>query len=104
MRRTLAAIEQLFSRNMRGMRRMGSAAIDLAWVACGRFDAFFEYQLAPWDYCAGRLLIEEAGGRCSDRTGRPLEIQSGNILATNPHLFEVLLDAVGWPATSATCA
>jgi myo-inositol-1(or 4)-monophosphatase len=97
MRRTLAAIETLFSRNMRGMRRMGSAAIDLAWVACGRFDAFFEYQLAPWDYGAGKLIIEEAGGRCSDRTGQPLEIESGHIIATNPHLFEALLDAVKWP-------
>lgn len=96
MRRTLASIGGLFSRNVRGIRRMGSAAIDLAWVACGRFDGFFEYQLAPWDYSAGKLLIEEAGGRCSDRSGAPLRIDSGHIIASNRQLFEAVLDAVNW--------
>jgi len=76
---------------------MGSAAIDLAWVACGRFDGFFEYQLAPWDYAAGKLLIEEAGGTCSDRAGRPLEIQSGHVIAGNRHVFDSLSNAVVWP-------
>ena len=92
----LAAIGDLFSRNLRGIRRMGSAAIDLAWVACGRFDGFFEYQLAPWDYSAGKLLIEEAGGKCSDRAGNPLQIQSGHIVASNQDVFADLLETVRW--------
>ena len=51
-----------YARGSRGIRRMGSAAIDLAYVACGRFDLFFEYSLQPWDIAAGLLLVQEAGG------------------------------------------
>ena len=54
MERTLATVDRLFRNRVRGIRRLGSAALDLAWVACGRLDGFFEYQLSPWDY-AGRL-------------------------------------------------
>lgn len=50
----------------RGVRRLGSAALDLAWVACGRFDGYWEMDLAPWDVAAGTLLVREAGGRCED--------------------------------------
>ncbi len=96
MERTLAAIGHLFGNNIRGIRRMGSAAIDLCWVACGRFDGFFEYKLAPWDYAAGALLIEEAGGRCADRTGAPLELGSGHIIAANPHIIDPLIETVRW--------
>ncbi len=55
-----------FMQQTRGLRRMGSAAIDLAYTACGRFEGFFEYGLAPWDVAAGALLVQEAGGRVSD--------------------------------------
>lgn len=96
MEKTLNSIHTLFSRNVRGIRRMGSAAIDLAWVACGRFDGFFEYKLEPWDYSAGKLLIEEAGGRCSDRLGGELQIDSGNVIVSNGKIHELLLDAVRW--------
>jgi len=96
MERTLQSIHTLFSRNVRGIRRMGSAAIDLAWVACGRFDGFFEYRLEPWDYSAGKLLIEEAGGRCSDRSGRELKIDSGNVIASNGRIHDLIVDAVKW--------
>jgi len=58
-----------FAKGSRGLRRMGSAAIDLAYVACGRFDAFFEYSLQPWDIAAGLLLVQEAGGVTSDFMG-----------------------------------
>ncbi len=58
-----------FAKGTRGLRRMGSAAIDLAYVACGRFDAFFEYSLQPWDIAAGLLLVTEAGGNVSDFNG-----------------------------------
>lgn len=96
MRRTLGAIDALFTKNMRGVRRMGSAAIDLAWVACGRYDGFFEYQLKPWDYAAGWLLIEEAGGKCFDRVGNPMHLDACNIIAANPHVAEELVTTVKW--------
>ena len=74
MRRTLRSLERLFERNVRGIRRMGAAALDLCWVACGRTQGFFEYHLEPWDFAAGSLIIEEAGGRCADRHGAPTHV------------------------------
>ena len=96
MRRTLDSIHTLFTRNVRGIRRMGSAAIDLAWVACGRYDGYFEYQLEPWDYAAGMLLIREAGGICTDRSGKALEIDSRHVIATNGSARGLIEDAVRW--------
>jgi myo-inositol-1(or 4)-monophosphatase len=96
MQKTLDTIAHLFSHQIHGIRRMGSAAIDLSWVACGRFDAFFEYTLAPWDYAAGALIIEEAGGRCADRLGAPWQLGSGNIMAANSHIFEQFIKAARW--------
>lgn len=98
MQRTLAAIGALFQKNIRGIRRLGSAALDQAWVACGRMDGFFEYQLSPWDYAAASLIVEEAGGRCSDRAGNRLSIGSGSLIAANSVLFDDLLSTVRWPA------
>src|SRR5947199_9948881 len=66
-----------------GVRRAGSAAIDLAYVACGRLDAFWEFGLKPWDQAAGILLIEEAGGRISDMRGRPTTLTSPHLLSDN---------------------
>lgn len=57
---------RFFMKNTRGIRRFGAAAVDLAWVACGRFEVFFEYGLSPWDVAAGILLVKEAGGELSD--------------------------------------
>jgi myo-inositol-1(or 4)-monophosphatase len=65
------------------VRRDGSAALDLAFVAAGRFDAFWEWDLKPWDVAAGALLIEEAGGRASAIGGGPLDIADGSIVASN---------------------
>ncbi|MDB4533953.1 inositol monophosphatase [Vicingaceae bacterium] len=96
MQRTLATIERLFKNQVRGIRRFGSAALDLAWVACGRFDGFFEYQLAPWDYSAGWFLVEQAGGHCFGRDGQPMSIDAGNILACNSRISEQFLDLVRW--------
>jgi myo-inositol-1(or 4)-monophosphatase len=59
-------IFRFFMKNTRGIRRFGAAAVDLAWVACGRFEVFFEYGLSPWDVAAGILLVKEAGGEISD--------------------------------------
>ena len=83
--------------NMRshGARRPGSAAIDLAYVASGRMDCFWEFHLQPWDLAAGRLLVEEAGGRMTDAEGRPHRLDSPSILASNGHLHEQLLQAFG---------
>jgi myo-inositol-1(or 4)-monophosphatase len=97
MERTLDAIRALFRRNIRGMRRMGGAALDLSWTACGRFAGYFEYQLAPWDYAAGWLLVEEAGGICLDRTGAPLELDSRSVIAASPAIREEFVKLVAWP-------
>lgn len=75
---------------VRGMRRMGSAALDLAYVACGQFDGFWEMCLNPYDIAAGVLLVQEAGGRVSDFTGGEAGIP-GEILATNGSLHDLLV-------------
>ena len=97
MERTLDAIRSLFQANIRGIRRMGAAAIDLAWVACGRFQGFFEYKLAPWDYAAGALLVHEAGGVCRDRTGEPLQLSSGSMIASCATIHSEFTRIVVWP-------
>ena len=66
-----------------GVRRGGSAAIDLAYVACGRLDGFWEFGLKPWDMAAGVLLVEEAGGQVTDMRGGPLALTGDHLLATN---------------------
>ena len=66
-----------------GVRRAGSAALDLAYVACGRLDAFWEFGLNPWDMAAGILLIREAGGTCTDMYGAPLDLRGPTLLADN---------------------
>lgn len=70
-----------------GIRRAGSAALDLAQVACGRYDGFWEFGLNPWDMAAGILLIQEAGGFSSDMKGRQDMLETGHIIAGNPRLF-----------------
>jgi myo-inositol-1(or 4)-monophosphatase len=75
-----------------GMRRFGSAALDLAWVAAGRFDAFWERNLKPWDIAAGILIVREAGGVVSDMDGRDCMLDCGHVLAANDALHRPLLD------------
>jgi myo-inositol-1(or 4)-monophosphatase len=77
---------------VQGLRRGGSAALDMSYVACGRFDGFYEEHLKPWDTAAGLLLIEEAGGRITSFSGGPYDIYASNILASNGRLHEKLLD------------
>ncbi len=74
-----------------GIRRCGAAAIDLAWLAAGRFDGFWERGLQPWDMAAGMLLIEEAGGLISDLNGGRNILASGGIVAGNPVMHRLLL-------------
>jgi len=86
----LQSFRELFMR-VSAVRRVGSAAADLAYLACGRFDGFWELKLNPYDIAAGILLIQEAGGRVSDVTGGSAHFESGNILAANPHIYEDML-------------
>lgn len=73
------------------VRRTGCASLDLCWVACGRLDGYVELSLQPWDYAAGRLLVEEAGGRVTAPDGSPLSLcQGGPLLASNGKLHAVL--------------
>ncbi len=84
-----------------GVRRAGSAALDLAYVAAGRLDAFWEIGLAPWDMAAGSLLITEAGGYVGDLEGNEGYMQSGNIVAANPKLFVEMLKLIASHLTPA---
>ncbi len=78
-----------------GVRRGGSAAIDLAYVACGRLDGFWEFGLNPWDMAAGLLIVREAGGRTSDMLGRPALLEGKHIAATNSAIHDELLSLFG---------
>ncbi|WP_337885853.1 inositol monophosphatase family protein [Fischerella thermalis] len=73
-----------------GVRRSGSASIDLAHVACGRLDGYWERGLSPWDIAAGIIIVREAGGKVTAYDCTPVKIESGRILATNGHLHEIL--------------
>ena len=77
-----------------GVRRPGSAALDLAAVAAGHYDGFWEIGLAPWDMAAGALMIQEAGGLVGDLQGDENYLRSGNIVAGNPKIFAQLLQAL----------
>jgi myo-inositol-1(or 4)-monophosphatase len=77
-----------------GVRRAGAAALDLAYVACGRLDAFWEMGLSPWDMAAGALLIQEAGGLVGDLKGESGFMESGEICASTPKIFAALLEAM----------
>jgi myo-inositol-1(or 4)-monophosphatase len=81
------------------IRRSGSAALDLAYVAAGRYDGYFEIGLKPWDMAAGVLLVHEAGGRYCDFAGRDGIPESGNIVAGNLNVAKALVDAIGQQAT-----
>ena len=80
-----------FTMRAQAVRRDGSAALDLAYVACGRFDGFWEDGLNSWDIAAGALLIEEAGGQLSNYRGAPLDIYSPEVLASNGLIHEVMM-------------
>lgn len=86
----LNLFEQIFPKSG-GVRRAGAASLDLAYVAAGRLDGFWESNLHPWDYAGGVLLIQEAGGRVSDFQGEQAYWDNGNIIAGNPKIFEQLL-------------
>jgi myo-inositol-1(or 4)-monophosphatase len=78
-----------------GLRRFGSAALDLAYVAAGRLDVFLEFNLKPWDVAAGSLIVQEAGGQVSDFTGGDRYVFGGEMLATNGHVHQPMLEILG---------
>ena len=78
----------------RAVRRLGSAAIDLCYVAAGRLDGFWESDLKPWDIAGGALIVTEAGGRITNMTGEPFRSRGGHVLATNGHLHAAMLDVI----------
>lgn len=82
---------EYFMQNSHGARRIGSAAVDLAYVACGRFDAFYEYSLQPWDVAAGAFIVQRAGGRVSDFKGGDNYIFGKELIATNSLVYDEFL-------------
>jgi myo-inositol-1(or 4)-monophosphatase len=89
----VAEMERLTPRVL-GLRRLGAAAVDMAYVACGRFDAYWEQSLNAWDMAAGVVIVEEAGGIVTDTLGRRLELDNGTVLASTPKLHAELLAAL----------
>ena len=78
----------------RAVRRLGSAALDLCYVAAGRFEAFWEQHLKPWDVCAGALIVEEAGGRITGTDGSPFEIAAAHLVASNGRIHDEVLTVI----------
>jgi len=87
----LAALKYFF-KNSSGVRRLGSAATDLAYVSCGRADAFYELNLNPWDVAAGALLVKNAGGKVSDFNGKKNFLFGKEIVSSNPFIYKELLE------------
>ncbi len=79
-------------KNSHGVRRLGTAAVDLAYVACGRYDGFFEYGLRPWDVAAGEIIVRQAGGAVSDFKGNNNHVFGKEIIATNKNTFGEFLE------------
>ena len=89
----MAQLKAMIQRTV-GVRREGSAALDLAYVACGRTDGYWEMNLKPWDIAAGSLLVQEAGGIITDLTGNEGWLESGDILAANPKIMHQMLQVL----------
>ncbi len=92
-----AGLMGLFSRfitRARAVRRLGSAALDLCYVAAGRFDGFWEQKLQPWDVAGGALIVQEAGGRVTAIDGAPYRSRGGSVLATNGHVHDEMLTII----------
>ena len=83
-----------FATRVRAIRRMGAAALDIAWTAAGRFDGFWELKLFPWDIAAAVLMVSEAGGRLSSFEGGSLGLHTGNVIASNGQLHNFILNVI----------
>ena len=82
------------ARRSHNVRRLGSAAIDLCWVAAGRMDGFWESDLSPWDIAGAALIVAEAGGRVTSTDGSAFTSRGGRVLATNGHLHDAMLEVI----------
>lgn len=94
MESTLDAIRELFGHDIHGIRRFGTASLDLCQVGAGSLGVFFEYQLSPWDFAAGRLFVEEAGGLVTTCRGESLPLEKTSLLASNSLLHDSALEIV----------
>jgi myo-inositol-1(or 4)-monophosphatase len=90
----LAALFGAFVKRARAVRRLGSAALDLCYVAAGRAEGFYEQGLKPWDIAAGSLIVEEAGGLVTGSDGEAFAIRKGHVLATNGRIHEAMLEVM----------
>ena len=98
-RRQQVAVFAAMLEEAQAVRRLGSAALDLCYVAAGRFDGFWEQSLKPWDMAAGALIVLEAGGHVTGIDGRPFDLRGGHILAANPRLHPAMLHSIdAWRA------
>src|SRR5260370_940416 len=93
-RRYYLAFWESFMTRVQGVRRTGSAALDLAYVACGRVDGFWEFGLKQWDIAAGSLIVEEAGGHVSNMDGATLDLAVGQIIASNGRLHQPMIEVI----------
>jgi len=91
---TLVRVFAEFLKVSRAVRRLGSAAIDLCYVAAGRFDGFWEHALHPWDVAGGALIVEEAGGRVTDLRGGPFSSREGSVIATNGLIHDAMVETI----------
>jgi myo-inositol-1(or 4)-monophosphatase len=91
MKKNLRNIEKFFNASINGLRRTGSAALDLCWVACGRADAFWEFGLKPWDIAAGSLIVTEAGGKITGMKGEKYHPMMTDIVASNSKIHNQML-------------
>jgi myo-inositol-1(or 4)-monophosphatase len=103
MRATLAAIGDLFGQGIHGIRRFGTASLDLCLVGVGAFGAFFEYELSPWDFAAGRIFVQEAGGRVTTCGGGEVPLGRSTLLASNGHVHDAMLAVVEPHVPPPTC-
>jgi myo-inositol-1(or 4)-monophosphatase len=94
MRKTVKSIEKFYLKNVHGIRRSGSAALDLCHVSCGRTDGYWELMLNPWDFAAGSLIVKEAGGIVTTAEGKPLKMKTTSILAANKYLHKKMLEVL----------
>jgi myo-inositol-1(or 4)-monophosphatase len=83
-----------FLKVSRAVRRLGSAAIDLCYVAAGRFDGVWEHSLHPWDVAAGALIVEESGGRVTNLVGGRYSSREGSVIATNGHIHDAMVATI----------
>lgn len=89
----ISVMKKIITRSL-GVRRLGAAAVDLCYVACGKFDAFFEWYLNPWDVAAGAIIAREAGAIVSDFSGKDTYLYNKEILASQPFIFDEMLQII----------